>query len=81
MDKNKIVLIAVLLALAALPTLGHIATADPNPHVLRQIDAQVLVACLGVISAILLRPMIRRRRQRWRSRRVAKTLDPGQAAK
>ena len=71
MDKKKIVLIsALVLALAALPKL----TVDPNPFVLDRIDAQLFVACLGAISAILLRPMIKDRRQRWRNRRVAKRL-------
>ena len=72
MDKKKIVLIsALVLALAALPTL----TVDPNPFVLDRIDVQLFVACLGAISAILLRPIIKDRRQRWRSRRITKRLD------
>ena len=72
MDKKKIVLIsALVLALAALPTL----TVDPNYFALDRIDAQLLVACFGAISAIVLRPMIKERRQRWRNRRVAMTLD------
>jgi hypothetical protein len=72
MDKKTIVLIsALVLALAALPTLA----VDPNPFVLDRIDAQLIVACFGAISAIVLRPMIRDRRQRWRNRRVAKRLD------
>ena len=72
MDKKKIVLISALaLALAALPTL----TVDPNYFVFDRIDAQLLVACFGAISAIVLRPMIKERRQRWRNRRVAKRLD------
>ena len=78
-NKKKIVLIFAVLPLAALPTLDHIATAGPNPDVVHHIDAQVLVAGLGVLSAILLRPMIRERRRR--SPRVAKRLDPSQAAK
>ena len=82
MDKKKLVLIyALVLALAALPTLGHIVTVDPNPYVLRYIDAQVLVACFGAIAAIILRPIIRDRRQRWRSRRVAKKVESRQALK
>ena len=68
----SLLLIYAVLALAALPTLGI----DPNLHVLHHIDAQLLVACSGAISAILLRPMIRHRRRRWRNRRIAKTLDP-----
>ena len=76
MDKKKIVLIsALVLALAALPTLGHIVTGDANPYVLHHIDAQVVAACFGAISAIVLRPMIKNRRQRWRNRGVAKRLD------
>ena len=72
MYKKKILLISAVLALAALPTMGR----DPNPYVLHHIDAQYLVACLGAISAILLRPMIRDQQQRWRNRRIAKRLDP-----
>ena len=72
MDKKKIVLISgLVLALAALPTLA----VDPNPFVLDRIDAQLIVACFGAISAIVLRPMIKNRRQRWRNRGVAKGLD------
>ena len=72
MDKKKIVLISgLVLALAALPTLA----VDPNPFVSDRIDAQLIVACFGAISAIVLRPMIKNRRQRWRKRRVAKRLD------
>jgi hypothetical protein len=74
MYKKKILLISAVLALAALPPLG----VDPNPNVLHHIDAQYLVACLGAISAILLRPMIRDQQQRWRNRRIAKRLDPRQ---
>jgi len=66
MHKKTIVLIsALVLALAALPTLA----VDPSPFVLDRIDAQLIVACLGAISAIVLRLMIRDRRQRWRNRR------------
>ena len=80
MDKKRIVLTsALVLALAALPTLGHIVTVDPNPYVLHHIDAQVLVACFGAITAILLRPMIRDRQRRWRSRRGAKRVESTQA--
>ena len=80
MDKKRIVLIsALVLALAALPTLGHVATVDPNPYVLHHIDAQVLVACFGAISAILLRPMIRDRQRRWRNR-ATKKLDSDRQA-
>jgi xanthine/uracil permease len=72
MDKKKILLIsALVLGLAALPTL----TIDPNSFVLDRIDSQLLVACLGAISAIVLRPMLKDRQQRWRNRRVAKSLD------
>ena len=72
MDKKKILLIsALVLGLAALPTL----TIDPNSFVLDRIDSQLLVACLGAISAIVLRPMLKDRQQRWRNRRVAKILD------
>jgi xanthine/uracil permease len=72
MDKKKILLIsALVLGLAALPTL----TIDPNSFVLDRIDSQLLVACLGAISAIVLRPMLKERQQRWRNRRVAKILD------
>jgi xanthine/uracil permease len=72
MDKKKILLIsALVLGLAALPTL----TIDPNFFVLDRIDSQLLVACLGAISAIVLRPMLKERQQRWRNRRVAKILD------
>lgn len=67
MENKKIVLIsALVVALAALATLGHIVAVYPNPDVLHHIDAQVLIACLGAVSAILLRPVIRDRRQRWR---------------
>ena len=76
MDSKKIMQIsASALALAALPTLGHIVTVDPNPDVLRHIDAQVSVACFGAIAAILLRPVIKDRLQRGRSRRATKKLD------
>ena len=72
MDKKKIVLISgLVLALATLPTLA----VDPNPFVLDHIDAQLIVACSGAISAIVLRPMIKNRQQRWRNRCVAKRLD------
>ena len=72
MDKKTTVLIsALVLALPALPTL----TVDQNYLVLDRIGAQLLVACFGAISAIVLRPMIKDRRQRWRNRRVAKRLD------
>ena len=72
MDKKTTVLIsALVLALAALPTLAL----DPNHFVLDRIDAQLIVACFGAISAIVLRPMIKNRRQRWRNRGVAKRLD------
>jgi hypothetical protein len=72
MDKKTIVPIsALVLALAALPALA----VDPNPFVLDRIDAQLIVACFGAISAIVLRPMIKNRRQRWRNRGVAKRLD------
>ena len=72
MHKKKIVLISALaLALAALPAL----TVDPNYFVFDRIGAQLLVACFGAISAIVLRPMIKERRQRWRNRRVARRLD------
>jgi len=72
MDKKKILLIsALVLGLAALPTL----TIDPNSFVLDRIDSQLLVACLGAISAIVLRPMLKERQQRWRNRRVAKIFD------
>lgn len=72
MDKKTIVPIsALVLALAALPALA----VDPNPFVFDRIDAQLIVACFGAISAIVLRPMIKNRRQRWRNRGVAKRLD------
>ena len=81
MEKKRIVLIlALVLALAALPTLGHIVTVCPNPYVLHDIDAQVLVACFGAISAILLRPMIRDRQRLWRNWRATKKLDSGRQA-
>jgi hypothetical protein len=82
MDKKKIVLIsALVLGLATLPTLGHIITVGPIPYVLHHIDAQVLVACFGAICAILLRPMIRDRQRRWRIRRVAQRVESRQALK
>ena len=69
MDKKTIVLIsALVLALAALPTLAI----NPNAFVLDRIDSQLIVACFGAISAIVLRPMIRDRRQRWHNRGVPK---------
>ena len=72
MHKKTIVLIsALVLAFAALPTLAI----DPNPFILDRIDAQPIVACFGAISAIVLRPIIRDRRQRWHNRGVAKRLD------
>ena len=74
MDKKKIVLICALaLALAAL-------TVDPSPYALHHIDTQVLVACFGAIAAILLRPIIRDRGQRWRNRPATKKLDSGSQA-
>jgi hypothetical protein len=71
MDKKKILLISGVLALAVLPTLG----VDPNPYVLHHIDAQFLAACFGALAAILLRPIVTRRQQRWRNRRAAKKSD------
>ena len=72
MENKKIGLIsALVLALAALPTLGCIVAVYPNPHVLHHIDAQILIACFGAVSAILLRPTLRDRRQRWRNKRAA----------
>ena len=81
MEKKKIVLLYTALALTALPTLGHVATVARSPYVLHHIDGQFLVACLGAISAILVRPMIRDQRQRWRNRRVATRLDSTQGLK
>jgi hypothetical protein len=81
MDKKKILLISAVLAIAALPTSVHVGPVDLNPLVWYHIDAQLLVACLGAISAILLRPAIRDRGQSWRKRRVAKWLYSRQARK